>query len=92
MSMDWKANENRGDAPQGDKTRISAAMVIWIVIAVLAIVFIAQNTNDARVKFLFFDGTLSLWVVIVLTLLAGALLDRLVMWIMRRRKSKRHAD
>lgn len=92
MSMDWKANEHRGDAPQGDKTRISAAMVIWIVVAVLAIVFIAQNTNDAHVKFLFFDGTLSLWVVIVLTLLAGTLLDRLVMWIMRRRKAKRHAD
>jgi len=43
MSMDWKANEHRGDAPQGDKTRISAAMVIWIVVAVLAVVFIATR-------------------------------------------------
>ena len=89
MSMDWKANEHRDDSPQGDKTRISAVMVIWIVVAVLAIVFIAQNTNDAHVKFLFFDGTLSLWVVIVIALILGALIDRVATWAWRRRRAHR---
>jgi uncharacterized integral membrane protein len=89
--MDWKANENRGEAPQGDKSRISAAMIIWIVVAILAIVFVFQNANDARVKFLFWDGTLSLWVVIVLTLIVGALLDRFVIWMLHRRRAK-HLD
>ena len=90
MSMDWKANE-RGDAPAGDKNRVSAALIIWIVIAVVAIIFIAQNARDAQVKFLFWDGTLSLWVVILLTLLAGAALDRIITWAWRRRKAK-HGD
>jgi uncharacterized integral membrane protein len=90
MSMDWKANERGGESPQGEKSRISVAMIIWIVVAILAIVFIAQNARDAQVKFLFWDGTLSLWVVIVLTLIAGALLDRLVTWMWRRRKAKQN--
>jgi uncharacterized integral membrane protein len=88
MSMDWKANE-RGDGAEGDKRRISAAMVIWIVVAILAVVFIAQNANDSHVKFLFFDGTMSLWVVILLSIIAGVVLDRLVTWMLRRRKAKR---
>ena len=45
MSMDWKANERRSEAPQGDKTRISPALIIGIVIAVLVVVFIVQNAN-----------------------------------------------
>jgi len=88
MSMDWKANERRSEAPQGDKTRISPALIIWVIIAVLAVIFVVQNARDAQVKFLFWDGKLSLWIVIVLTLIAGALLDRIVTWALRRRKAK----
>jgi uncharacterized integral membrane protein len=88
MSMDWKANERRSEAPEGDKTKISPALIIWIVIAVLAVIFIVQNARDAQVRFLFWDGTLSLWIVIVITLLAGAALDRIVTWALRRRRAR----
>jgi uncharacterized integral membrane protein len=90
MSMDWKANERRSEAPQGDKTRISPALIIWLVIVVLAVIFIVQNARNAQVKFLFWDGTMSLWIVLLLTLLAGVLLDRVVTWALRRRKDKQH--
>jgi uncharacterized integral membrane protein len=91
MSMDWKSNENRSEAPQGDKTRISPALIIWFVIVVLAVIFIIQNARNAQVKFLFWDGTLSLWIVLLLTLLAGVLLDRVVTWALRRRRAKHEA-
>ncbi len=85
MSMDWKANDRRGEAPQGDKTRISPSLIIGIVVAILVVVFIVQNAKDSQVKFLFWDGTVSLWVVIVVSLILGAVLDRIVTWYMRRR-------
>jgi uncharacterized integral membrane protein len=89
MSMDWKANERQSEAPRGDKTKISPSLIIGIVVAILVVVFIVQNAKDSQVKFLFWDGTISLWVVIVISLILGALLDRLVTWYMRRRSSRK---
>jgi uncharacterized integral membrane protein len=88
MSMDWKANERRSEAPEGDKTKISPALIISLIIAVLAVIFIIQNARDAQVKFLFWDGTLSLWIVLLLTLIVGVLLDRVVTWALRRRRAR----
>ena len=53
-------------------------------------IFIIQNARNAQVKFLFWDGTMSLWIVLLLTLLAGVLLDRVVTWALRRRKAKQN--
>jgi len=88
MSMDWKANERRSEAPEGDKTKISPALIISLIIVVLAVIFIIQNARDAQVKFLFWDGTLSLWIVLLLTLIVGVLLDRVVTWALRRRRAR----
>jgi uncharacterized integral membrane protein len=85
MSMDWKSNDRRSEAPAGDKTRVSPALIIGIVVAVLVVVFIVQNAKNSQVKFLFWDGTISLWIVIVISLILGAVLDRIVTWFMRRR-------
>jgi len=90
MSMDWKANERRGgEAPQGDKTRISPTMIIGVVAAVLALVFILQNTDSHPVTFLFWDNETSTWVVIVIALILGAVIDRVGTWAWRRRKARR---
>ena len=83
MSMDWKANE----APRGDKTALSPALIIGVVVGIFALVFILQNARNSQVKFLFWDGTISLWVVIVISLIVGAILDRIVIWWLRRRKA-----
>jgi uncharacterized integral membrane protein len=85
MSMDWKANERPNESPKGDKTRVSPSLIIGLVVAVLVVVFIVQNAKDSQVKFLFWDGTISLWIVIVVSLILGALLDRIVTWYMHRR-------
>jgi uncharacterized integral membrane protein len=89
MSMDWKANE-RGDAQQ-DKKRVPPTLIIGLIALVLAIIFIAQNTDSHDVNFLFWDGEMSTWVVIVIALVLGALIDRVATWAWRRRKGRRAA-
>ena len=85
--MDWKDKERA--APEASTRRkVSPALVAWIVIAIVAVVFILQNTKRAPVRFLFWDGTVSIWVVIVLAMVIGALLDRGATWMLRRKRNK----
>jgi len=88
MSMDWKANERRGDGAEVDKKRVSPSLIIGLVALVHAIVFIAQNTESHPVTFLFWDGDTSTWVVIVIALILGALIDRIVTWAWHRRRAR----
>lgn len=76
----WKQTEER---------KISPFLIGLIVVAVLALVFIIQNSNDAPVTVLFWDFTTSIWVVIVIALVLGMALDRLLQMWMRRRKGRR---
>jgi uncharacterized integral membrane protein len=92
MSMDWKANERRGDGTEGDRKRVSPSLVIGLVALVLAIIFIAQNTDSHPVTFLFWDGDTSTWVVIVIAMILGALIDRIGTWAWHRRRARREAN
>jgi uncharacterized integral membrane protein len=76
----WKQTEER---------KISPFLIGLIVVAVLALIFIVQNSNDAPVTVLFWDFTTSIWVVIVIALVLGMALDRLLQLWMRRRKGRR---
>jgi hypothetical protein len=51
MSMDWKANDSRSEAPAGDKTRVSPGLIIGIVgtVELIAVVsFVAWTTYLAH--------------------------------------------
>jgi uncharacterized integral membrane protein len=76
----WKQTEER---------KISPFLIGLIVVAVLALIFIVQNSNDAPVTVLFWDFTMNIWVVIVIALVLGMALDRLLQMWMRRRKGRR---
>lgn len=55
---------------------------------VAAAVFVAQNRERVETKFLFFTGTPRLWVIIVFSLVLGALLGQAIPALRRRRKGK----
>jgi uncharacterized integral membrane protein len=76
----WKQTEER---------KISPFLIGLIVVAVLALIFIVQNSNDAPVTVLFWDFTMNIWVVIVIALVLGMALDRLLQMWMRRRQGRR---
>lgn len=67
----------------------SAALILSGVLAALVVIFVVQNANGVPVKFLWIDQELKLWVVIVGSLVIGALLDRLVT-VWRRRSRRDH--
>ena len=78
---------------QGEKTRsgISPTMIVFIVLAVLAIVFVLQNSDSHNVNLLMLDFKAPSWVIFALLILVGVALDRLLQYWMKRRK-RRSAD
>jgi uncharacterized integral membrane protein len=88
MSMDWQEQDRRTGAPQGEKSRISVALVVWLLLIAVAVIFILQNTRHATITFLFWDGDVAIWIAIVIALILGALIDRLGTWYWRRRRRR----
>jgi uncharacterized integral membrane protein len=88
VSMDWKEQNRRTSAPEGDKTRISAGLVLWLLVVVITVIFIVQNTDHATIDFLFWSGDVAIWIAIVIALVLGALLDRLGGYFVRRRRRR----
>ncbi len=80
-----------GDPSGGDqgwvekREGLSSTMIGAIVALVILVIFVLQNTDEAKVDFLFWDATLSLWAVIVI----GAALGFLVGWFLGRSRMKR---
>jgi len=65
-----------GDRPEPAKGgfKLSARGIAWIAVAVVAVIFVAQNTETATVSFLWFDFSTGLWLSLSLTLVIGFLL------------------
>src|SRR5690242_11246289 len=53
---------------------ISAKVVIWIVVAVIALVLILQNTNETKLHILFWDVTTGLWFLLAIVFVLGFLI------------------
>lgn len=67
----------------------SIFLILVIIVAAIAGIFIFQNRSEAEIQFLFFDGTFRIWTAISFAILLGVLLDRLIlMWWRRTRKDK----
>jgi|GEM_PF-1291911 uncharacterized integral membrane protein len=64
-------------------TVISAA-----VLAVAMIAFVVQNRVETDVTWLFLDGKWPVWLVIVVSAVAGAVLSEILGWLIRRRRRK----
>lgn len=58
--------------------RISPKAVLWLIVAVFAVILVVQNTDDARVDLFFWHVTTGIWVVIVISLALGIALGWLL--------------
>jgi uncharacterized integral membrane protein len=68
--------------------RRAAALIMTGIIIATAIVFLLQNTEEATVKFLFLSGQVPIYVVILISMVLGALLVLIGFGL--RRRAKRH--
>ena len=56
-----------------ERRRLGGGAIAAIGGGALLLIFVLQNTNDVRVKFLFWDFTWPLWLVMIVSALIGAL-------------------
>jgi uncharacterized integral membrane protein len=73
---------------EGERERPSVTVIIAVVLGVVALMFILSNLGGVSINFLFLHFRSPAWLMFALMLLAGALLDRLVIWWWGRRKAK----
>ena len=87
----YEPNDDRqGEAPR--ERVISPTLIGLLVVAVLAIVFIVQNTEENEITFLFWEVTTSVWVAIALALGLGVLLGQLLAALRRRGRRRAGRD
>lgn len=65
--------------------RIRPKAVVGVVIAVLALVFVFQNTAEGRVDFLFWNITLPTWIWLLVIFAAGVVVGSIFPWLRGRR-------
>ena len=58
-------------SPQKPKKRSNAKLVVAVLAAVLAIVFVIVNTNQVEINFIFFKVTAPLLIALIVAMLLG---------------------
>jgi uncharacterized integral membrane protein len=73
--------------------KISPEIIVAAVIAVLLLIFIVQNDDDTNVTWIFKDTETPLWLVILLSAVAGYIVGQLIeIGIRRRRRARNRRD
>ena len=85
MARDDEFEEQSGSAGRNGP---SVFLILLIVVAIVAAVFIVQNRERTNIEFLFFDFNSRVWTAIVIAMGLGILIDRLIlMWWRRSRRT-----
>ena len=83
-------DEGEHSSVRETRSGVSPLLIAFIVLAILALVFVLQNGERADINFLFFDIGAAVWVAIAISIGVGILLDRLLIaWWRRRRHDDR---
>ncbi len=67
----------------------SIKLIVLLLVIVALAIFFFQNGSDAPVSFLWFDGQWPVWIVIGVSVIAGAVIDRLGSWQWRRARRRK---
>jgi uncharacterized integral membrane protein len=86
MSWEQTGRDETGPVKRGG---LGIEVVLFGIVALAIGAFIGQNTNKVKIDWTFLHFSAPLWLVILIVLIIGALLDRLVTIIMRHRRNRR---
>ena len=64
----------------------AAPLLALAVLAAAIVAFVVQNADSYPVEWLMFEGKAPTWLVIVVSAVAGAILERLAVWTIKRRR------
>ena len=62
-----------GDAAAGERSKLGGGAIATIVGLAALVIFMVQNTEDVTIKFLFWDFTWPVWLLVLVAALVGAL-------------------
>lgn len=79
---------NSGQEFKGRGEGISPTLIGLVLLVGASVVFIVQNSDRSKVRFLFFSMTTRVWVGVVVAIALGVVLDRLFSIWWRRRKER----
>jgi len=68
----------------GLDNRTKIRLAAGLVLLVLLVAFVLDNTDDVRIGFVVGDSEIPLIIVLVAVALIGAILDRIATWLRRR--------
>jgi uncharacterized integral membrane protein len=83
---------NQQGAPSSDSSKLSGGAIASLGGLAVLVIFIVQNTEDVKFKFLFFDFTWPLWLYTIVVALFGALVWFGFGVIRRHRRRKERRD
>ena len=86
--MSWEQSGRDGPAT-AKLGGVGIEVVLFGIVALAIGAFIGQNTNKIKIDWLFLNFSAPLWLIILVVLVIGALLDRLVTVIVRHRRNQR---
>ena len=78
---------NSSEEFKGRGDGVSPTLIGLVVLAVATVIFIVQNSDRSKVRFLFISVTTRVWVGVLVAIALGVVLDRLFsIWWRRRRE------
>jgi uncharacterized integral membrane protein len=78
-----------GEPPQQPGARLTPRQVAGVVLLVLALVFIFENTRSVKVRFIIPEVKLPLYFALLVAAVLGGLATLLIQWRRRSRKAER---
>jgi uncharacterized integral membrane protein len=82
------ADDTGAPAPASERRGVSPSFVIGVVVAVLTVIFVLQNTRRTKVEFLAWDVRPPLWIVLLVTAVAAIVAGELLGTVVRRRRRR----
>ena len=86
MSWEQTGRDETGPVKRGG---LGVEVVLFAIVALAIGAFVGQNTDKVKIDWAFFHFTAPLWLIILVVLIIGALLDRLATIIVRHRRNRR---
>lgn len=71
----WGKNDEPDD--KKDTSGLSPKQVGWVVLAVIAALFVVLNSDKSKISFIAFSANLPLWVLVIVSLTLGFLIGKL---------------
>lgn len=86
MSYQSERDEYAGNSAAAGRNGPNIALIVAAIVAVLALVFFLQNSEEIKLELLFFDRTMKVRWAIFFAFLLGVVVDRLFGFWWRRRR------